>query len=134
MTTRFADAFFYIALLDSTDQHHRRVLAHAESVREMRVTTRWVLAEVADALSAPQLRQAALRLLERVEADPDTIIAGPSDTLFQSGVSLFAQRPDKHWSLTDCISFAVMHDHGFTEALTGDHHFAQAGFTAIFAV
>ncbi|HEV3445764.1 MAG TPA: hypothetical protein VG099_14060 [Gemmataceae bacterium] len=26
----------------------------------------------------------------------------------QEGIDLFAQRPDKEWSLTDCISFVVM--------------------------
>jgi predicted nucleic acid-binding protein len=44
---------------------------------------------------------------------------------------LFARRPDKSWSLTDCISFVVMADRGLTEALTGDRHFEQAGFRAL---
>lgn len=39
--------------------------------------------------------------------------------------------PDKDWSLTDCISFVVMKDLKITEALTGDHHFEQAGFVAL---
>jgi len=47
------------------------------------------------------------------------------------GVRLYAQRPDKEWSLTDCISFVVMRRHDITEALTGDHHFEQAGFIAL---
>jgi len=38
---------------------------------------------------------------------------------------------DKEWSLTDCISFAVMHREGLTEAPTGDRHFEQAGFHAL---
>ncbi len=38
---------------------------------------------------------------------------------------------DKDWSLTDCISFVVMHERGITEALTADHHFEQAGFVAL---
>jgi len=50
--------------------------------------------------------------------------------LFQDGVKLFAARPDKEWSLTDCMSFVVMTREGITEALTGDHHFEQAGFIA----
>jgi predicted nucleic acid-binding protein len=43
----------------------------------------------------------------------------------------YAQRLDKEWSLTDCITFAVMAREGLTDALTGDHHFEQAGFVAL---
>ena len=46
-------------------------------------------------------------------------------------LQLYAQRLDKKWSLTDCISFAVMQRNSLTEALTGDHHFEQAGFVAL---
>jgi len=47
------------------------------------------------------------------------------------GLELFANRPDKDWSLTDCISFVVMQKEGITEALTGDHQFEQAGLVAL---
>jgi hypothetical protein len=40
-------------------------------------------------------------------------------------------RPDKDWSLTDCISFVVMTEAGMKEALTGDHNVEQAGFAAL---
>src|SRR6516162_5359042 len=40
----------------------------------------------------------------------------------------FSTRPDKEWSLTDCISFVVMNERGITDAFTNDHHFEQAGF------
>jgi hypothetical protein len=46
-------------------------------------------------------------------------------------VEFFEQHKDKKWSLTDCLSFVSMRDEGLTEALTGDKHFEQAGFTAL---
>ncbi len=48
----------------------------------------------------------------------------------QKAVALYRARSDKHWSLTDCTSFVVMKELDITEALTGDHHFEQAGFVA----
>jgi predicted nucleic acid-binding protein len=40
-------------------------------------------------------------------------------------------RPDKEWSFTDCASFGVMNEEGIEQALTGDHHFEQAGFRTV---
>lgn len=51
--------------------------------------------------------------------------------LFSEGLLLYRDREDKEWSLTDCISFVVMEREGLTEALTGDHHFEQAGYGAL---
>ena len=46
-------------------------------------------------------------------------------------LELYGKRADKNSSLTDCISFEVMTERGMTDALTGDHHFVQAGFSAL---
>ena len=51
-----------------------------------------------------------------------------SQGLWERGVALHAARQDKEWSLTDCLSFVVTQERGIREALTGDHHFEQAGF------
>jgi len=52
---------------------------------------------------------------------------------FADGFELYSERQDKDWSLTDCISLAVMKERGLTEVLTGDHHFEQAGVKALLA-
>ena len=70
-------------------------------------------------------------LMNELWADEETEIVPASDVLFRRGIALFAGRPDKAWSLTDCISFVVMTDRGLSEALTGDHHFEQAGFSTL---
>jgi uncharacterized protein len=66
--------------------------------------------------------------LELLRAQPDVEIVPSTSDLFRRGTELFAARPDKEWSLTDCISFVVMNERGINDALTNDHHFEQAGF------
>ncbi len=70
-------------------------------------------------------------LLEMLDADPQTVVAPATRELLDAGRSLFAQRMDKNWSLTDCISFSVMQREGLSRAFMADHHFEQAGFTAL---
>ena len=59
------------------------------------------------------------------------IVIPVSSDLLMRAKALFASRPDKAWSLTDCTSFIIMQEHRLTEALTTDHHFTQAGFHAL---
>jgi predicted nucleic acid-binding protein len=66
-----------------------------------------------------------------LRANSDTVIFPATEQLLQEGIDFYAQRPDKEWSLTDCISFVVMTREQITDALTGDRHFEQAGFNAV---
>jgi predicted nucleic acid-binding protein len=51
---------------------------------------------------------------------------------FPSGLDLYAARPDKGYSLVDCISMQTMRKERLTEVLTNDRHFEQEGFRALF--
>jgi predicted nucleic acid-binding protein len=95
------------------------------------VTTAWVLTEVADAMAAPPNRPLFLRLIEGFRTLRIVEVVPATPELFDRGIELYGRRPDKSWSLTDCISFVVMTERDITEALTGDHHFEQAGFRAL---
>ena len=66
--------------------------------------------------------------MEHVDADSKTDVIYATKALFDHGMKLYARRPDKDWPLTDCISFVIMEREGIADALTGDHHFTQAGF------
>ena len=76
-------------------------------------------------------RQAFRHVLKDLEANKANLIVPANTETFEKGVDLYHARPDKQWSLTDCISFTVMAEEGITEALTGDRHFEQAGFKAL---
>ena len=76
-------------------------------------------------------RQVFEELLQDLETDPRVELVQADEDLWRRGVELYSTRKDKGWSLTDCISFVVMKDQSITEALTGDHHFTQAGFVVL---
>lgn len=130
MKALFADSFYYLALANRRDSAHRRALRQAESLAAPIVTTAWVLTEVANSMSRARDRAGFSTLLQLIRADAEVTIIPASQDLFERGINLY-RRPDKDWSLSDCISFVVMKERRLTEALTGDHHFEQAGFRAL---
>jgi predicted nucleic acid-binding protein len=133
MSRVVAEAFYFVALLNRADQFHQKATAAAQQLRDDIMTTEWVLAEVADALAGPINRLVVAAFIRDLSADPKVFIVRASSNWFERGLQLYEQRPDKDWPLTDCISFAIMKEEKLTDALTGDHHFAQAGFKMLLA-
>ena len=105
--------------------------AYAAAAGQLVVTTVWVLTEVADGLAPYDARTQFEVLLQSLNSDSQTEVVPADQALWNRGVKLYNDRPDKEWPLTDCISFIVMRDRNLTDALTGDHHFEQAGFHAL---
>lgn len=131
MSTAFADTYYYLALLNPADEDHDRAVALSREYRAGQLTTAWVLTEVADALASPPQRERFPVFLAQLRESPCVTIVPPSLNLFDRAVQLYATRPDKAWSLTDCVSFSVMRERGIRDALTADHHFEQAGFRSL---
>jgi predicted nucleic acid-binding protein len=131
VTGVFIDSHAFIAILNPSDTTRSRAVQAIASLGPRVVTTHWVLMEVADALSIPRYREEVAAFLRDLESDPGTEIIPPSHDWYRRGLALYAARPDKGWSLTDRVSFVVMTERGLTDALTGDHHFEQAGFLAL---
>jgi len=124
----FADTSFYVALLSPGDTCHAEAANLSHTLRRPVVVTEFVLLELGNALSHADARQVFVNLLPHVRSDPNVEIVPASPELFDHGYDLYARRPDKNWSLTDCISFVVMEERGLSDALTTDRHFGQAGF------
>jgi predicted nucleic acid-binding protein len=132
MQTIFADSYYFLALGNRHDPAHGKSLAFTQTFTGRLVTTGFVLTELVDGCAANASRRVAVvQAIRELRSNPDATIVSCSEQLFQQGLVLFEQRPDKEWSLTDCISFVVMTKDGITDALTGDKHFEQAGFTAL---
>jgi uncharacterized protein len=133
VTPLFADTFYFLAVINPDDSCHQDALTLSAANEAPLLTTAWILAEVADALAETANRRLSRQLYFDLRDDPVNIVVPPSIDSFERGFSLYHNRLDKGWSLTDCISFLVMEDHGISEALTGDHHFEQAGFRPLLA-
>jgi len=131
MKTLFADTFYFLALLNRADRQHARAKLYSAGLGVKIVTTAWVLTELGDAMCSVRSRSGFSTVLDVISTDLDIEICPADEATWQAGVTLYRARPDKEWSLTDCISFAVMQQRNLSEALTGDHHFEQAGFAAV---
>jgi uncharacterized protein len=130
----FLDASYVIALAIRADEAHAKAVERADWLRKNPaglVTTRPVLLEIGDMLAKYRFREAAVAVLDTVEADPRIQVVPLGDDLYADALSLFRRRKDKEWGMTDCVSFVVMQHMGIQEALTTDHHFEQAGFRAL---
>jgi uncharacterized protein len=129
MNVYFADTFYFIALFNENDACHDAAAAFANEKTRI-TTTEWVLTDLGDGMSAAN-REMFVEFIQVLRKDPSTTIVGSSTELWNQGLDLFANRPDKQWSLTDCISFVAMQQNNIADVLTGDRHFEQAGFRAL---
>jgi predicted nucleic acid-binding protein len=134
MRSIFVDTLYWVAILHRKDQWHRAALAASRLLAGCRlVTTDEVLTEVLAAFSqaGPVLRGRAALLVRDLHRDPTIEILPQTRQTFLEGLSLYESRPDKGYSLTDCISMDTMRREAITEILTHDKHFAQEGFVVL---
>ncbi len=131
MNVLFADTSFYVAIFSPQDALHIRAKAVASTLQGSVVTTEFVLVEVGNFFCRGEGRIVFQRMIENLRSANDIEIVPATAELFEQGFSLFKSRPDKEWSLTDCISFVVMQKRAITDALTADRHFEQAGFVTL---
>ena len=129
----FIDTWYLIALADPSDSHHHQAKRLDVTVAGIPLITHdAVLTELLTYFAAGGRNSRskavafALDLLQR----SDCRVERGSD-LFTAALSLYSQRLDKEYSFVDCMSMALMRQHGITHALTNDHHFRQEGFTVV---
>jgi len=127
----FADTSYYVALLSDRDERHLSAVHWSETLLGQQVVTEYVLVELGSMFANVRDRHQFVPFVDHLLADAGTLFIPASTGLLRRGMALFASRPDKEWSLVDCISFVVMKERRLTDALTTDHHFVQADFKAL---
>jgi predicted nucleic acid-binding protein len=131
MAKAFVDTASWLALINMDDKFHEKAKAVRTELLQAKtdfVTTDQVLIEVANGLSSPRFRAAAVQLLEAIERSENIRVVRTDQRIYKQAWEMYKRSTDKEWGLTDCISFVVMAEEGIQQAFTTDHHFEQAGF------
>lgn len=100
----FLDTGYLIALFSPRDTFHAKALQlqlQGLAQREQRVlaTTDAVLFEVGAAFAKTGFRAVGIALIDTLLSDPQIRIHTITPELRRRAIALFAQRPDKEWSL-----------------------------------
>ncbi len=135
MRSTFADTSYWIALIDPRDQWHTEAVAIGKTVtNDILLTTDEVLTEVLAFFSAfdPRMRKYVSEfVLDLITNRTYVEVVEQSRKSFLAGLSLYEARPDKSYSLVDCVSMQLMKAEGLRDVLTSDSHFAQEGFSIL---
>jgi uncharacterized protein len=132
--TVFLDTSFVLALENKDDPHHERAKALDRQLARdnAALVLLWgILLEIGDGYARIARRPKGLQLLQKFQEEEGYQITALTAGLMDEALTLYRTRPDKEWTLTDCVSFALMTQQGLKDALTADVHFRQAGFIAL---
>src|SRR6266853_3117257 len=126
----FVDTWGWLALADSKDPAHARVVAerHARRAQGGLVTTDYVLDETFTRLfsrcSFPAARQFSAAILE-ASSEGQLALERITPERFDAAYRLRVRyRDNPEFSFTDFTSFAVMQELGLSQVMTADAHFA----------
>ena len=132
----FADAAYWIAVINPLDNLHTKAKEASKRLGQVRIyTSEMVLTEVLNSLGGKGLtiRQKTVKMVESIINSANVEVMPQTSTLYRSALEFYKSRPDKDWGLTDCSSFIIMKEKSLVEALTSDHHFQQAGYQTLLA-
>lgn len=127
----FADTLYWVGVLDSRDPWHPATVQAEKALGKHRtITTDAVFVEVLNTFckAGPTMRRRAITFVRELMARRSTEVVAQDRAQLLAAMTFYHSRPDKEYSLTDCISMLTMRDRRLTEVLTNDHHFEQEGF------
>ena len=134
MTELFVDTSAWMALVDADDVNHRASLAFQGQIAGTcrLIVTNYVLDELYTLILMDLGYEQAIDIqqkLGRLAVAGILEVVWVDESLSEEGWNVFQRfNRDKHWSFTDCVSYAAMKRRGIGEAFAFDHHFEQMGF------
>ncbi len=134
MRILFADASYWIALINPRDKAHELAKHLTEKLINCRiVTSEMVLVELLNHIAGygRERRREVGEMVKGLNRNPNVEIVRQTSRQFWAALDYYESRLDKRWGVTDCASFQLMESRGLWEALSTDRDFEQAGFTIL---
>ena len=130
----FVDTAGWVACADAADPAHNKSAGARDAWLQeggVLITTDYVADETLTLLRVRLGLGTAEAWWQQVDSSPRVRWEFISLARADKARGMFFRYADKEFSFTDCTSFVVMRELKLREALTTDHHFAQAGFTTL---
>ena len=126
----FVDTGAWAALAIAKDEHHSKARLLFESLNEKAirlVTSDYVLDETLTLIRFRSGHAAAVSAGRSLLNSSVLRIVPVDRPVWDAAWKIFVRFKDKHWSFTDCTSFAVMDGLEIRDAFAFDAHFQQYG-------
>lgn len=127
----FVDTSAWYEFADRRAAAHEVVSELIDEHRGQMITSTFVLAELTALVVARFDHRLAVTVGDSIRGSSDVELLHPVAAEEEEAWDLFRARPDKRYSLTDCLSFVIMRRNGVDTALSTDQHFKQEGFRTL---
>lgn len=131
MTTLFVDTSAWYDFLLSGSPKHKELVQLVRQPDVRLVTSTYVLDELVALLLVRTNHALAARVGGWIRSAKEVQVEHPDAAEELRAWTLFLERPDKAYTLTDCLSFVIMHRLKIDTALATDDHFRQEGFVTL---
>jgi hypothetical protein len=131
MKPAFVDTSGWYDLLFSGAPKHDDIVRLVRLPGATLVTSTYVLDELVALLLTRSDHTTAARVGAHIRSAAEVRVEHPDATEELQAWALFLDRPDKTYTLTDCLSFVMMRRLKIEAAIATDDHFRQEGFVVV---
>ena len=127
MDVIFVDTSAYFAILDKSDKNHKKAVSFLENNNLPLITSNLVVIETINLVNSRIGREPATQLGKKLYDESFTTVVDVTSEDEKKAWQIFQKYSDKDFSLTDCVSFALMERIRIKRAFAFDVHFIQYG-------
>ena len=127
----FADTSALYAFINSKDPDHKKVKDYLEGFKGQLHITNFIFDEIITLVMARMGHDNAVITGKTLLNPKEFVLTRCKAADELKAWELFVNRPDRHYSFTDCASFVIMKKIGINKSLSTDSHFIQEGFETV---